>query len=176
MKKLIFSIVALIIIAVGVLFAINSKDNYDATKFYAKATNGLKIGSKLELKLPDQFNKEHILSSDTKKLIFVFSKNTGHIAREFFKKQSKDYLDSKKAIFVADISKMPAFIRNTFAMPDFKKSHYNILLIYDKKVTKKFEKGIDKDKVVVVTLDNKRVTNIKFASNEDELKKLLKIE
>jgi len=174
MKKTIFTILALLIIAGGAFYVINAKDNYDATKYYAKATNGLKVNSNLELKLPDQFNKEHTLTDDTKRLIFAFSKNTGHITREFFGKKDKNFLSSKKALLVADISKMPVVIRNAFAMPDLKKSPYNILLIYDKKLAKEFEKGIDKDKIAVVTLENKKVTKVDFASNEKELEELLK--
>ena len=174
MKKIILAILALLIIAGGALYAINSKDNYDATKYFAKATNGLQVGSKLELKLPDQFDKTNTLTNDTKKLIFAFSKNTGHITREFFGKQDKEFLNNKKALLVADISKMPLFIRNTFAMPDLKKSPYNILLIYDGKLAKEFEKGIDKDKVIVVDLNNKEVTKVNYASNTKELEELLK--
>ena len=174
MKKIIYTIISLAILAGITLYIVNSKDNYDASKYFAKATDGLKVGSTLELKLPDQFNKTVTLNSDIKKLIFVFSKNTGHIAREFFGNKDKEYLNSKKALFVADVSKMPVFIRNTFAMPDFKKSPYHILLIYEKKVANEFEKGIDKDKVIIITIDNKKITKVNYASNDKELEKLLK--
>ncbi len=175
MKKLIYSILILATIAGVTLYTINSKDNYDASKYFAKATDGLNVGSALDLKLPDQFDKSITLNSDTKKLIFAFSKETGHITREFFGKQEKDFLNSKKALLVADISKMPVFIRNTFAMPDLKKSSYHILLIYEGKLAKEFEKDIkDKNKVIVVTLNNKKVTKVDLASNEKELEALLK--
>jgi len=174
MKKIIYGVIAILLIAGGVIFALNSKDNYNPDKYFAKATNGLNVGSKINLKLPDQFNNTTTLKDDTKKLIFAFSKNTGHITREFFSKQPKEFLDSKKALLVADISKMPVFIRNTFAMPDLKKSPYKILLIYDKNLAKEFEKGIDKDKVIVVTLNNKEVTKVDYAKNKEELEKLLK--
>jgi hypothetical protein len=174
MKKLIYSILILATIAGVTLYTVNSKDNYDASKYFAKATNGLKINSTLDLKLPDQFEKTVTLKDSTKKLIFAFSKNTGHITREFFKKQPKNYLDSKNALFAADVSKMPVFIRNTFAMPDFKKSPYHILLIYEKKAAQELEQGLDKDKVIVVELNNKKVVKVNYASNEEELKELLK--
>lgn len=174
MKKIIYSILLIAIIAIGVLYAINSRDNYDASKYFAKATDGLKVGSTLDLKLPDQFNKTYTLTNNTQKLIFAFSKKTGHITREFFGKQDKNFLSNKKALLVADISKMPVFIRNTFAMPDLKKSPYNILLIYDKKLAQEFEKGINKDKVIVVTLNNKKVIKVDYASNQKELEQLLK--
>jgi len=145
-KKIILGVLALIVIGVGGLFLVNGKDNYDASKFSVKTTNGINVGSTIEFTLPDQFNKSHSLTNDTKRVIFVFAKSTGHTVREYLKKQSKDYLPKRNTLFVADISGMPAVIRNTFALPDFKKSPYSVLLIYDKKLAKQFESDKNRDK------------------------------
>ena len=170
LKKIFISIVALILVAVAVLFAVNGKSNYDSSKYLATATNGLKVGSKLEFKLPDQFDNTVELSDSTKKVIFVFAKQTGHTVREFLKKESKEYLPSLNALFVADVSGMPTVIRNTFALPDFRKSPYSVALIYDEKIAKAYKDGIDANKIVVVYLENKEVTNVKMFTSEDELK------
>ena len=169
MKKIILTIVALAIIAVGVLFAINGKDNYDASKYSVTATNGINVSSKLSLTLPDQFDKAHALSSDTKKIIFVFAKATGHTVKAFLKKQSKDYLESRKALFVADISPMPTVIRNTFALPDLKKSDYAVLLIYDKEIAKTLKNEAKADMIAVADLEDKTIKNIQYLSTEEEL-------
>jgi len=172
-KKIILAVLLLIVIAVGALFAINGKSNYDPSKYSATATDGLKVGSSLSFTLPDQFDKAHSLSNDTKKVIFVFAKSTGHTVREFLKKQNKEFLPSKKALFVADVSGMPTVIRNTFALPDFRKSPYSVLLIYDKEIAKKYKNSIDANKIIIVTLDNKKITKVQTVTNEEELKKAL---
>ena len=173
MKKLILSIIALLVVGVGALFAINGKDNYDPTKYHTTASNGINVGSKLSIKLPDQFDKAYEVTDDTKEVIFVFAKATGHTVREYLKQQPKDYLPSRHALFIADISGMPAVIRNTFALPDFKKSPYSVLLIYDKNIAKTLKDDKNADKITIAKLKNKEIVSIKYISTEDELKQEL---
>jgi hypothetical protein len=173
LKKILLALVVLIVIAVGTLFAINGKDNYDPSKYNATATKGLDVSSKISFTLPDQFDKAHSLSSDTKKVIFVFAKTAGHTVKEFLKKQDKSYLPKLNTLFVADISAMPTVIRNTFALPDFKKSAYSVLLIYDKNIAKIFKNEAKADKISIVTLKNGVIENVKYATSEDELKAAL---
>ncbi len=84
-----------------------------ADKYNLTATDGLNVGSKLDFTLPDQFDKPHSLSSDTKNLILSFSKASGHAVKEFLKKEPKEFLEQHKTMFIADISPMPVVIRNT---------------------------------------------------------------
>jgi hypothetical protein len=69
---------------------------------------------------------------------------------------------------------MPTVIVNTFAMPDFRKSNYSILLIYDKAMAAKLKEGQAVDKVIVMTVHNKKITRIDHAVTIDDLKALLK--
>ncbi len=169
-KKIILTLLALIVLAAGALFIINGKDNYDANKYSASATDGINVGSKIAFTLPDQFDKAHTLTPETKKIIFVFAKDTGHTVKTFLKEQDKDYLTKRDVLFVADISPMPTVIRNTFALPDFKKSAYSVLLIYDKEIAKKLKNDAKADKIAVATLNNGSVESVKYISTADELK------
>jgi hypothetical protein len=161
------------VIGGGILFALNGKDTYDATKYSAKASKGLNIGSTIDFTLPDQFDKAYTLTKDTKKLIFVFAKSTGHTVKAFLKKQPKTYLPQRDTLFIADISPMPTIIRNTFALPDFKKSAYSVLLIYDKNIAKAFKNEKEADKIAVVTLENGVIVSTVYISSEEALSKLL---
>ena len=172
-KKVILGLLALIIIAGGALFFINGKDNYDASKYKASATDGMNVASSIEFTLPDQFDKAHSLTTDTKKVIFVFAKATGHTVKEFLKQQDKNYLSERNALFVADISPMPTVIRNTFALPDLKKSAYSVLLVYDKAIAKEFKNDAQAEKIAVVTLKNKVVEDVKYITTDVELKAAL---
>jgi hypothetical protein len=166
-KKLILGIFALLIIGVGTLFIINGEDKYEADKYNLTATNGLEKGSKIDFTLPDQFDRPHSLTKDITKLIFVFSKKSGHTLKEFLKTKPKDFLTQHKTLFIADISPMPVVIRNTFALPDFKKSPFSVLLIYDKELAKKVKPKENSDKIVVVSLKDKTITNVEFFSNNE---------
>jgi len=173
MKKIILSIFAILLIAVALLFAINGKNNYDPSKYAVTATNGINVGSTLSIKLPDQFDKAHELTDATKKIVFVFEKATGHTVKEFLKTQKSDYLSYKNGLFVADISPMPTVIRNTFALPDLKKSNFSVLLIYDKNISKTLKNEKEADKIALIELNNKKVVNVHYIKTVDELKKLL---
>ena len=169
-KKIILGLLALIILAGGALFLLNGKDNYDASKYQASATNGINIGSTITFTLPDQFDKAHSLTAESKKVIFVFAKATGHTVKAFLKTQDKNYLSKRDALFIADISPMPTVIRNTFALPDLKKSAFSVLLIYDGAIAKEFKNETEADKIAVVTLNNGTVKAVKYISTADELK------
>ncbi len=174
MKKIILGIAVLAIIAIGAFIVIKGKDTYDPSKYYIKIDNGLKVGSHIDFKLPDQFDKSHQLKDDTKLLIMVFSKATGHTVKEYLKKQPKGFLENRSAMFIADISPMPVVIRNTFALPDFKKSSYSVLLIYDKNLSAKLKDEKNADKIVIVYLENREIKDIKYITSEEELKEVLK--
>ncbi len=173
-KKILLGLLGLIIIGGGALFFIKGKDNYDATKYSANVSNGLNAGSTISFTLPDQFDKAHTLQANTKTLVLVFAKATGHTVKEFLKKQDNDYLAKRATLFVADISPMPTVIRNTFALPDLKKSAYSVLLIYDKDIAKQLKNEKEAEKIAVVTLENGKVKATEYISSEEELKTLLK--
>ncbi len=156
------------VVGAGVLFAINGKDRYEADKYNLTATDSLNVGSKLDFTLPDQFDKPHSLSSDTKKLILSFSKASGHAVKEFLKKEPKEFLEQHKTMFIADISPMPVVIRNTFALPDLKKSPFSVLLIYDKKLANRIKPKENSDNIILVLLKDQKVTDIKVIHNIQE--------
>jgi hypothetical protein len=177
MKKIFFGVLAVIVIGVGALFAINGVSHYDPSKYRLSVTPESKpfgIGSRIDFVLPDQFDTAHTLPADTQKLIFVFTKETGHIFRSWMAfHEARDYLTKRKIVAVADVSGMPTVILNTFAMPDFRKSHYAILLIYDKAMASRLKEGQAVDKVIVMTLNDREVTGIDYAASVEELNALL---
>ena len=176
MKKILLGLIALFVIATGILFGVNGKSNYDAGKYSLSITpkdQNFGTGSTIDYILPDQFDKTHKLSGSVEKMVFAFTKDTGHIIKVFMMEKPKDFLARKKAVIVADISAMPVVIQNTFALPDLRKSNYSMMLIYDTEMAKKLKVGQQATKVIVMTLDNKKITKVELAANEEELNKLL---
>jgi len=172
-KKILLTVVLLLIIAGGAFFFMNSTDKYDASKYSATATT-MATGESIDFTLPDQFDKAHTLSSDTKTLVLTFSKEISHVTRDFLQAQPADYLSSRNAYYIADISPMPTVIRNAFAMPDLKKSAYPVLLMYDGAIAAKFRDEAHKNSIMIVSLENKKITSVKFADDAATLKALLK--
>lgn len=172
-KKIALGLVGLIIVAGGALYAMNGSDNYDAAKYSATVTDGMNKGSKISFSLPDQFDKKHTLNEDTKILIFSFAKATGHTVKDFLANESNDYLSSRDAMFIADVSPMPTIIRNTFALPDLRKSSYPVLLVYDKAIASQIKNDTKADKIAVVLLKDGTITDTHYISTAQELKTVL---
>ncbi len=169
LKKILLSLLALTVVAAGTLFILNGKDTYDASKYSATLSNGLSQGSTIAYTLPDQFDKTQTLDDSIQKLILVFAKDTGHTVKEYLKAQPADYLAKHATAFIADVSPMPVVIRNTFALPDLKKQHYSVALIYDKKMSEDFKKDAKTDAIAVATLKNKKIEKIEYLKSIEEL-------
>jgi len=113
----------------------------------------------------DQFDKIHNVTSDTKKMIFAFTKSSGHMVKEFLTNKNDDYLTSKNIMYIADVSSMPTIIQ-WFVLPTFKDYNFPIIIINDDKLSNEFKKDEPNiDKIIVVVLKNKIVTQIKYFNN-----------
>jgi len=173
-KKIILAIILIAVIGIGGVFYLNSQDKYDATKYSAEASKGLEIGSFITFTLPDQFDVSHSLDSSIQKLVIVFSKENGHLVNGFISSQSKDFMKSKKAILIADISKMPVVIRNTFALPSLKKSSYPTALIYDTKLSSVFKNSDKENEIHLINVENNRLKKITYTTDIKVLEDFLK--
>jgi hypothetical protein len=176
MKKVLAAALVMLVGGVGGLFLVNGKSHYDPSKYSLeiKPENlPFGIGSQIRLVLPDQFDRVRTLDPETEKLIFVFTKATGHTFKTYMADKPKGYLEKRKIAVVADISGMPTVIVNTFAIPDFQQSTYNILLIYDKEMAKRLKEGQKTDRIIVMTLDHGKVTAIDHAIDLKSLGELI---
>jgi hypothetical protein len=117
----------------------------------------------------DQFDKKHSLINSVKKVIFVFTKPTGHLMRVYLGTKDVNYLKERNIDFIADVSGMPSMIFKMFALPDLKDSKYPIMIIKDKEKSKRFRDDKQKNAVMIISLENKIVKNVKFITNETDL-------
>ena len=98
----------------------------------------LKVGNNFNLTVENQFDKEVSVGADVKKAIIVFSKDNGHVVRDFLDTQDKNFLQSKSAIYVADISGMPSLIYKFFVKGKLQDSNYPMYLIKDENISAKY--------------------------------------
>ncbi|AFV98575.1 MULTISPECIES: hypothetical protein [unclassified Sulfuricurvum] len=131
-----------------------------------------KVGqSVMPLDLNDQFGKRLTLKAMPKTLIMAFEKGTGATVNEYLTVQEKGYLVKNKAAFVADISQMPKFITESFALPKMRKYTHTVLLIQDE------EQGLNfpyqEDKITVMKFRGNFLTKVEFIETTAELKKAI---
>lgn len=112
--------------------------------------------------LSDQFDKIHTISNDTKKLIFVFEKASGHLVKEFLDTKSIEYLNDKKALFIVDASGIPSFIK-WLVFSHFKNHKYSIVILEEEDLALKYVPIDDNmDKIMVVYLTKQKVTDVRY--------------
>lgn len=161
MKKIVLGLI------VSILFLGCAKDEHTDVE------PRIAVGKSLEtLMLKDQFEKSQSLGADTKKVIFAFSKEMGHMSNTYFEKQEPNFLEEHYAIFVADVSNAPSLIRSMFIMPGLKEFKHTVLVIDDEDVAAGYRiDGMD-DKLMVVDVENFIIKKITFVTTEDELTKV----
>ncbi len=164
MQKIILTVFTALLILSSSLHAEDAEDNEIVPK--------LVVGKTLaDITLNDQFEKPHTFYAETKKVIFAFSKNSAHTCNDYFDKKKPTYLADNHVQYVADISSAPFIIKFLFVMPSIKDLKHAVLLLDNEEVAASFKTGIDSQKIVIVTLNNKKITNIKTITTEDELTK-----
>ena len=137
------------------------------------ATPKLVVGKSLSaLKLDDQNEKPHTISKETKILFFSFAKPTGHICNAFLESKPANFLQEHHAVYVADVSPAPSLIKKLFILPDLKKLKFPILLINDDKLSAEYSKGMNKDTIIAVHLDNEKIVSIENLADAKALEAL----
>lgn len=131
-----------------------------------------KVGqSVMPLDLNDQFGKRVTLKTMPKTLIMAFEKGTGSTVNEYLTAQEKGYLAKNKALFVADISQMPKFITESFALPKMRKYTHTVLLIQDEVQGLNFP--YQEDKITVMKFRGNFLTKVEFIETAEQLKKAI---
>ncbi|MCG3701172.1 hypothetical protein L5F41_03540 [Aliarcobacter butzleri] len=119
-----------------------------------------------ELKIKDQFEKEHTLDSNVKTIIFSATKDESNTIKEFLNSKGNDFLTTNHIVYVADITGMPSLITKFIALPKMKNYSFPILLIDEEN---KVLFPVEKDKITIITLDNSKITDVKYIKTAEDL-------
>jgi len=134
----------------------------------------LVVGKSLEkVSLNDQFEKVHTIEQGTKTIIFAFSKDSAHTCNNYFVTKSATYLQDNHTQFIADVSAAPSLIRSLFIMPGLKDFKHIVLVLDDKSVASEFRAGVDTEKIVVVSVDDFKISTVKTISTKEELVEII---
>ena len=108
----------------------------------------------------DQFENAFTFKpEETRFLLVSHDMETGKKANAVLSPLGKDYLGSKKAVYMANIFGMPG-IGRMFAMPKMKKYDHKIVLADDEALIARFP--AQAGKVTVLTLANGKVSSIAY--------------
>lgn len=134
--------------------------------------NSLTIGTDIPtLTVKDQFEKDYIVDANIKTIIFSATKTEGTTIKEFLLTKDKDYLTTNKTVYIADITGMPSLITKFIAMPKMKNYPFSVLLIDE---ANKTLFPVKEDMITIISLENGKVTDIKYVKTAAELGEILK--
>lgn len=134
--------------------------------------NSLTVGSDIPtLTVKDQFEKDHTVDANVKTILFSASKTGGTTIKDFLLTKDKDYLTTNNAVYIADITAMPSLVTKFIAMPKMKDYPFSVLLIDE---ANKGLFAVKEDMVSIISLENGKITDIKYVKTVEELAQNLK--
>ena len=126
-----------------------------------------------DIKIKDQFEKEHTIGTNVKTILFASDKKTSDMLRDYLLpiSEKENVLEKNGAVYVADISGMPSLISKFIALPKMKKYPFSILLLDD---TNKANFTKEDGKIIVYSLEAGKVVKIYKISTKEELANIIK--
>ncbi len=130
----------------------------------------LTVGDTLpQLQFENQHGKtEAFPGAGTRVVLFAIEKAPSDEVNTFLTHLGVEGMHKEGIVFLADISGMPGFVTQTFALPKMRKRPYSILL------ANKPEQAVfmphEKDAVTVMQVDQGKITHIAFARDAAAIK------
>ena len=101
--------------------------------------HALEIGERLApWTLLDQYDQPFTLDDRTTTLLVARDMDGAKLLKQAMADQPKGYLEARRAVFVADIQRMPALIAKMFAVPAMRDYSYRVLLDRESRVASRY--------------------------------------
>jgi hypothetical protein len=107
--------------------------------------------------LLDQFDQAYTLDDQLEILLVARSMDGAKLVNQALQGKPEGYLEERKAVFVADVSRMPALIAALFAVPAMRDYGYRVLLDSGPRVAPRYPG--DADKVLWVQIRQGRIVS-----------------
>lgn len=93
--------------------------------------------------LLDQFDKAYTLDQQARILLVARNMTGAKLLKAALEGKPKGFLEARQAVFVADVSRMPAVISTLFAVPAMRDYHYRVLLDSQSRVASRYPAAED---------------------------------
>jgi hypothetical protein len=124
------------------------------------------------ISLKDQHDKPVAIAPDTKVVFFTSEMGGSRLMTEALHALPPATLKEKNAVYIADITGMPAIFTTIVAMPRLQKAAYPVALIKDSKQGASLPRR--PGAVTVLKVDAGKVSAVEFAKNSQQIKHHLK--
>ncbi|WP_053131725.1 hypothetical protein [Pseudomonas sp. MIACH] len=93
--------------------------------------------------LLDQFDQAYTLDNQAQILLVARSMDAAKLVDAALQGQPKGYLEARRAVFVADIQRMPRLIAKLFAVPAMQSYNYRVMLDRDARIAPRYPAPAD---------------------------------
>jgi len=122
----------------------------------ATCAQAVEVGERLaSWTLLDQFDQPYSLNDELQVLLVARSMAGAKLLAAALDQQPKGYLESRKVVFLADISRMPSVIATAFAVPAMCDYNYRVMLDRDARIVPRYP--VENDAVLWLQLQQGRV-------------------
>ena len=122
----------------------------------ATCAQAVEVGERLApWTLLDQFDQPYSLNDELQVLLVARSMAGAKLLAAALDQQPKGYLESRKVVFLADISRMPSVIATAFAVPAMRDYNYRVMLDRDARIAPRYP--VENDAVLWLQLQGGRV-------------------
>lgn len=123
------------------------------------ADTPLQAGTTLSaFSMPDQHDAKHTVDDSVRMIVFAADMDGGDISKEALAQDGAKMLSDAGALYIADISGMPAMIAKMFAVPAMRRRGYPVLLDRDGSRTRGWPRV--PGQLTVIALDRLTVRNV----------------
>ncbi|MCQ4270708.1 FAD/FMN-containing dehydrogenase [Pseudomonas kuykendallii] len=105
--------------------------------------------------LLDQYEQPYTLSDDLRVLLVARDMAGAKLVEMALADKPKGYLEQRRAVFLADISRMPSLVAKLFAVPAMRDYPYRVVLDREARIVPRYEPAADA--VLWLQLDGRRV-------------------
>ncbi len=133
------------------------------------------VGDRIaEFSLDDQHGETGSVDASTRLILFSRDMDGGKHLKVGLADVDPDFLSGKKAVYVADISRMPSLITRMFALPGMRKRPYPMLLDRVGNTTHRLPDF--EDQATLIYLKRLKITRVEHVTSANGVRELLGLE
>lgn len=119
------------------------------------------------LPLRDQHDAEVRIDASTRIVLFTRDMDGGGFVKDALADNGSEMLKKAHAVYVSDVSRMPGFVRSTFALPSLRRREYPVVLDEGGTVTAAlpYREG----EATILALDAGKIAAVSFAKSAAEV-------
>ena len=119
------------------------------------------------MEIRDQHDRVHKIDASVRRILFTADMDAGGFVKEALAEDGAAMLERAGAVYVSNVSGMPALVRRIFAMPSLRRRPYPILLDVDGSLTARFP--VQEGKATLLVLDALKLVRVEHLGSAAEI-------